>query len=280
VKISPVAPVAVVPVAVDTNIESKEKVETAVNPNALTREQNKILEEGLIIRNFLDTSASQLTFHGLVMLHQQIKERELCVFFRNNHFSTLFKYNGELYLLVTDFGYLNEPEIVWEKLSQIDGDTVFITQDFRPYYPKAQNAKKDMPESIPDIEVSPEMLEEHKRAMQQLDQLKQQQQQQQQQPIYNYNDNANDNGSRMNQQQQYYSPIEERTVDMINQLPPEFYQEQQLAMQQIEQQRLAQERQRYHQQQQQQQQQQQAYYEQPQQQRRAVNNSNDDCTIL
>jgi len=279
VKISPVAPVAVVPVAVDTNIESKEKVETAVNPNALTREQNKILEEGLIIRNFLDTSASQLTFHGLVMLHQQIKERELCVFFRNNHFSTLFKYNGELYLLVTDFGYLNEPEIVWEKLSQIDGDTVFITQDFRPYYPKAQNAKKDMPESIPDIEVSPEMLEEHKRAMQQLDQLKQQQQQQQQ-PIYNYNDNANDNGSRMNQQQQYYSPIEERTVDMINQLPPEFYQEQQLAMQQIEQQRLAQERQRYHQQQQQQQQQQQAYYEQPQQQRRAVNNSNDDCIIL
>jgi len=223
----------------------------------------------------LDISASQLTYHGLVMLHQQIKERELCVFFRNNHFSTLFKYNGELYLLVTDFGYLNEPEIVWEKLSQIDGDNVFITQDFKPYYPKAQNAKKDIPESIPDIEVSPEMLEEHKRAMEQLDQLKKQQQQ----SINTYNDNTNNNGGRMNQQQpQYYSPIEERTVDMINQLPPEFYQEQQLAMQQIEQQKLEQERQRY--QHQQQQQQQQAYYEQPQQQRRAVNNSNDDCIIL
>ncbi len=44
-----------------------------------------------IIRDFLDASASQLTYHGLVELHAKIKERELAVFFRNNHFSTLFK---------------------------------------------------------------------------------------------------------------------------------------------------------------------------------------------
>lgn len=44
-----------------------------------------------IIRDFLDASASQLTYHGLLELHAQIKERELAVFFRNNHFCTLFK---------------------------------------------------------------------------------------------------------------------------------------------------------------------------------------------
>ena len=28
--------------------------------------------------------------------------------FRNNHFSTIFKKNGELFILVTDQGYLNQ----------------------------------------------------------------------------------------------------------------------------------------------------------------------------
>ena len=30
------------------------------------------------------------------------------VFFRNNHFSTLFRFEGALYSLVTDLGYLHE----------------------------------------------------------------------------------------------------------------------------------------------------------------------------
>ncbi len=39
----------------------------------------------------------------------------LAVFFRNNHFSVLFKHSGtgELYLLVTDQGYLTEGEGGW-----------------------------------------------------------------------------------------------------------------------------------------------------------------------
>jgi hypothetical protein len=37
-----------------------------------------------------------------------MRERQLAVFFRNNHFSTLFRFGGALYSLVTDLGYLHE----------------------------------------------------------------------------------------------------------------------------------------------------------------------------
>jgi hypothetical protein len=43
-----------------------------------------------------------MTYHGLVCLHEAVRERELCVLFRNNHFSTLFKLDNQLYLLMTD----------------------------------------------------------------------------------------------------------------------------------------------------------------------------------
>ncbi|CAI0414126.1 unnamed protein product [Linum tenue] len=90
-------------------------------------------EQGELIRNFLKNNASQLTFYGLFCLQEGLKERELCVFFRNNHFSTMFKFKGELYLLATDQGYLNQPDLVWEKLNEVNGDTLFMTYNFREF---------------------------------------------------------------------------------------------------------------------------------------------------
>ena len=58
-----------------------------------------------------------------------LKDGQLAVFFRNNHFSTLCKEKSILYLLVTDQGFLNQP-VVWETLDNIQGDTVFVDQDF------------------------------------------------------------------------------------------------------------------------------------------------------
>ncbi|XP_022737098.1 ubiquitin carboxyl-terminal hydrolase MINDY-2-like isoform X1 [Durio zibethinus] len=89
--------------------------------------------QGELIGNFLKNSASQLTFYGLFCLQDGLKERELCVFFRNNHFSTMFKYDGELYLLATDQGYLNQPDLVWEKLNEVNGDTLFMTCNFKEF---------------------------------------------------------------------------------------------------------------------------------------------------
>lgn len=102
------------------------------------------LKEGQVAEEFFRETASQLTYYGLSRLHQevrdvshcdysgcprherdvpyprtyrhavaclhprQVRERQLCVFFRNNHFSTMFKYEGKLYLLITDLGYARE----------------------------------------------------------------------------------------------------------------------------------------------------------------------------
>ncbi|KAK4435243.1 Ubiquitin carboxyl-terminal hydrolase MINDY-2 [Sesamum alatum] len=92
-------------------------------------------KEGISIntRNFLRNSASQLTIYGLFCLQDKVKERELCVFFRNNHFNTMFKYEGELYILATDQGYINQPDLVWEKLNEVNGDTVYMTGNFKEF---------------------------------------------------------------------------------------------------------------------------------------------------
>jgi hypothetical protein len=64
----------------------------------------------------------------------------LCVFFRNNHFGTLTKHNGVLFLLVTDLGYANVPEVMWEKLDGIDGNTEYCNAAFFTPGPQAKLA--------------------------------------------------------------------------------------------------------------------------------------------
>jgi hypothetical protein len=80
-------------------------------------------------------SPTQLTFRGLLELHRTIKENELCVFFRNNHFSTLLKRNDLLYLLLTDEGFKHSDSAVWEILNEISGDTQFVDADFKLHVP-------------------------------------------------------------------------------------------------------------------------------------------------
>ncbi|KAJ9555261.1 hypothetical protein OSB04_009875 [Centaurea solstitialis] len=98
-------------------------------------------KQGELIRNFLKNSASQLTIYGLFSLQEGLKERELCVFFRNNHFNTMFKFEGELYLLATDQGYINQPDLVWEKLNEVNGNTVFMTSNFKEFNAENQDTR-------------------------------------------------------------------------------------------------------------------------------------------
>ncbi|XP_073443069.1 ubiquitin carboxyl-terminal hydrolase MINDY-2 [Dendrobates tinctorius] len=93
-------------------------------------EISELVSEGLVAEQFLNSTATQLTFHGLSELTSTLQEGELCVFFRNNHFSTMTKYKGLLYLLVTDQGFLTEENIVWESLHNVDGDGNFCDSDF------------------------------------------------------------------------------------------------------------------------------------------------------
>ncbi|KAG4987279.1 hypothetical protein JHK85_030262 [Glycine max] len=67
-------------------------------------------EQGELIKSFLRNNASQLTFYG-----------------------TMFKFEGELYLLATEQGYINQPDLVWEKLNEVNGDTLFLTSNFKEF---------------------------------------------------------------------------------------------------------------------------------------------------
>ncbi|XP_066063008.1 ubiquitin carboxyl-terminal hydrolase MINDY-1 [Chamaea fasciata] len=91
---------------------------------------SSLVSEGLVAEQFLESTASQLTFHGLCELTARAREGELGVFFRNNHFSTMIKHKGHLYLLVTDQGFLHEEGVVWESLHSVDGDSCFCDTEF------------------------------------------------------------------------------------------------------------------------------------------------------
>lgn len=55
-------------------------------------EENFVHRAAEIADAFINEHATQLTHYGIVALKQKMKEQELAVFFRNNHFSTLHKH--------------------------------------------------------------------------------------------------------------------------------------------------------------------------------------------
>ncbi|KAM3858563.1 ubiquitin carboxyl-terminal hydrolase MINDY-1 [Diretmus argenteus] len=93
------------------------------------------VSEGLVAEQFLEATATQLSYHGLCELNTTAPEEQISVFFRNNHFSTMIKHKGHLYLLVTDQGFLQEEGLVWESLHNVEGDGNFCDSDFRLCHP-------------------------------------------------------------------------------------------------------------------------------------------------
>lgn len=123
-----------------------------------------------LVRQFLNTTRSQLTYHGLFHLVNDITPGSLVALFRNSHLSVLYKRpsrkqlgksraeassngitiiprneegKGEaeqeedddddnaLYSLVTDTVFLKESSIVWERLEDVDGGwSTFVDSSF------------------------------------------------------------------------------------------------------------------------------------------------------
>ncbi|KAG4093961.1 DUF544-domain-containing protein [Neocallimastix lanati (nom. inval.)] len=100
-------------------------------------EKNKrenIYYTGMVCKNFIESSATQLTLHGLASIPYVLSVGEPTAFFRNNHFLTLIKTSDNtLYTLVTDQGFVNERKIVWESLTRVDGDSYFVDGLFNRY---------------------------------------------------------------------------------------------------------------------------------------------------
>jgi len=142
-------------------IEQQHKILTRDETAALQEEISKTRDEisklsfhvtrSEVANAFLTSSSHQLTYHGLEQLHKHAGDGSLSVFFRNNHFATLTKHNGILYLLATDLGYANTPEIVWEKLDDIDGDTEYVNEFFAKPAPRAELTPASGPTIAPEL---------------------------------------------------------------------------------------------------------------------------------
>ncbi|SCU93705.1 LANO_0E04588g1_1 [Lachancea nothofagi CBS 11611] len=102
--------------------------------NIAATEQNRaVIEDAGFIKSFLARSATQLTECGLEHLKELLLENSYAVMFRNDHFSTIFKNDNELFVLVTDLGFKNDASVVWQSLKSVNGSQdSFFTGNFIP----------------------------------------------------------------------------------------------------------------------------------------------------
>uniref|UniRef100_A0A131XEU6 Ubiquitin carboxyl-terminal hydrolase n=1 Tax=Hyalomma excavatum TaxID=257692 RepID=A0A131XEU6_9ACAR len=145
------------------NCSYNQLVEKIINNKSSTKPE--LVTEALLAEAFLERTASQLTYHGLCELNSTLTEDELCVLFRNNHFITLHKRKDRLYQLVTDQGFLNEPDVVWESLINVEGDGQFADSDFvvNPPKPRCLTTEQQIDR---DEELAKQLQEEeHHRAL-------------------------------------------------------------------------------------------------------------------
>lgn len=96
------------------------------------------LENKQLLTTWLNENQTQLTGQGLFNLNSVMEEGKFVIFFRNNHFNTLFrKGDDEFYLLVTDLSFgaskSLRSQLIWQSLSSVSGqDDLFFTGDFSP----------------------------------------------------------------------------------------------------------------------------------------------------
>ncbi|KAJ2810099.1 hypothetical protein H4S07_002865 [Coemansia furcata] len=99
----------------------------------LSDAQDRAVARALRLSEWMEDNATQLTDCGLHSLGTMLPENRLCVLFRNNHFSTLYRRGaGELFLLCTDDGVAGDTRIVWETLGDVRQTTArFLDSQFR-----------------------------------------------------------------------------------------------------------------------------------------------------
>ncbi|KAK4684599.1 ubiquitin carboxyl-terminal hydrolase MINDY-1/2, partial [Tremellales sp. Uapishka_1] len=100
------------------------------------------IKDGRTLQQFLESSATQLTYAGLFALSTKLEPGSLAAFFRNSHLNVLYRRPASpeseapeddpvLYQLVTDSSFSNEPEVVWESLVDLDGNAAsFVNGEF------------------------------------------------------------------------------------------------------------------------------------------------------
>ena len=113
----------------------EEELEEKLQRQGLSPEEQLILEDIASVKYFLSSTATQLTGYGLDTVTETLAPGSVAIFFRNDHFSTLYRHpkSGQLLTLVTDMGYAGHDEVVWESLVDVSGEgSEFFAGDFRP----------------------------------------------------------------------------------------------------------------------------------------------------
>ncbi|KAH7348101.1 hypothetical protein BKA66DRAFT_477497 [Pyrenochaeta sp. MPI-SDFR-AT-0127] len=101
---------------------------------SLTADEQQMFTDIHAIKEFLNRWPTQLTDHGLKVMRDTLNDGQVAILFRNDHFSTLCKdpRTGRLVTLVTDQGYSTHDEIVWESLTDVNGQgSQLFSGDFR-----------------------------------------------------------------------------------------------------------------------------------------------------
>ncbi|OMJ16279.1 Protein FAM63B [Smittium culicis] len=85
-----------------------------------TSESDLQVAKAVQVNDFLNSSSTQVTYYGLNLLMEALPNDHFAVFFRNNHFNTLYKRGyKELFVLCTDESLANDERICWETLNDI-----------------------------------------------------------------------------------------------------------------------------------------------------------------
>ena len=108
-----------------TSKEERQVHQGAFLASRRRREANEI-NAAHLIRQFLDATRTQLTYHGLFLLSSHLPSSSLSALFRNSHLSVLYRAPAlgsrpTLFTLVTDSTFVGEREVVWESLEDVEG---------------------------------------------------------------------------------------------------------------------------------------------------------------
>lgn len=105
-----------------TRDDEDDDEEEDVRSGAIRRSTSRVSEEygtqeqaSLAIAWFA-RHRSQLTHSGASELERAVKENEIGILFRNNHFSTIIRHNGKLYALMSFAAYSECPHYVWDRV--------------------------------------------------------------------------------------------------------------------------------------------------------------------
>lgn len=107
---------------------------SAPDGEGLSESEQNMYQDILSIKDFLHSSATQLTPWGLEVITKAMRPGSVAILFRNDHFSTLYRHPQtlQIFTVVTDAGYAGHAEVVWESLADINGErSEFFSGDFR-----------------------------------------------------------------------------------------------------------------------------------------------------